>query len=65
MSNFPVESNPLQGILECIKHADVRTDRLVSYGPLQSKISIAATDDVYENTRNRMAQVDHERKEIR
>ncbi|XP_057300285.1 RNA polymerase II elongation factor ELL-like [Hydractinia symbiolongicarpus] len=65
VSNFPVESNPLQGILECIKHADVRTDRLVSYGPLQCKISIAATDDVYENTRNRMAQVDHERKEIR
>jgi len=50
-----------QGILECIKHTDRSTKNLVSYGPLESRISIAASDDVYENTRNRMAQVDQER----
>lgn len=54
-----------QGILECIKHTDRSTKNLVSYGPLESRISIAASEDVYENTRNRMAQVDQERKDVR
>lgn len=58
-------SNPLQGIIECIKHPDRKGNKLSSYGPLESKISIAATEDVYENTRNRMAQVDAERKDVR
>lgn len=58
-------SNPLQGIIECIKHPDRKGNKLVSYGSLESKISIAATEDVYENTRNRMAQVDAERKDVR
>jgi len=55
------ENNPLQ---ECIKQCNW-SNKLLSYGPLDQKISIAATDDCYENTRNRMAQVDQERKDIR
>lgn len=55
-----------QGILECIKHAPQKnSNTLLSFGALESKINIAATDDVYENTRNRMAQVDQERKDVR
>lgn len=56
------ENNPLQ---ECIRHCNWNSDELLSYGPLEQKISIAATDDCYENTRNRMAQVEQERKDIR
>ena len=56
------ENNPLQ---ECIKQYNWNSDKLLSYGPLEQKISIAATDDCYENTRNRMAQVDQERKDVR
>lgn len=55
------ENNPLQ---ECIKQCNWNL-QLISYGPLEQKISIAATDDCYENTRNRMAQVDQERKDVR
>lgn len=54
------ENNPLQ---ECIKQCNWNL-KLISYGPLEQKISIAATDDCYENTRNRMAQVDQERKGV-
>lgn len=54
-----------QGAVECIKHPDRKSNSLVSLGPLESKISINATEDVYENTRNRMAQVDAERKDVR
>lgn len=54
-----------QGAIECIKHPDRRFNKLISYGPLTSKISINATEDVYENTKNRMAQVDQERKDVR
>jgi len=56
------ENNPLP---ECIKQSDWKSDKLLSFGPLEQKISIAATDDCYENTRNRMAQVDQERKDVR
>lgn len=54
-----------QGAIECIKHPNRKSNSLVSLGPLESKISINATEDVYENTRNRMAQVDAERKDVR
>ena len=59
---FTSDTNPLQ---ECIKQYNWKSDKLLSYGPLEQKISIAATDDCYENTRNRMAQVDQERKDVR
>merc|ERR1712168_713631 len=55
------DTNPLQ---ECIK-CKYKSNQLLSFGPLEQKISIAATDDCYENTRNRMAQVDQERKDVR
>jgi len=57
--------NSGQGAIECIKHPDKKLNQLVSYGALTSKISINATEDVYENTKNRMAQVDQERKDVR
>ncbi|XP_065672737.1 RNA polymerase II elongation factor ELL isoform X2 [Hydra vulgaris] len=56
-----VETNPLQGILECIKHTK---EEFISYGQLEEKLSVAASDDSYEQTRNRMAQVDQERKDV-
>jgi len=55
------DTNPLQ---ECIK-CQYKSNQLLSYGPLEQKISIAATADCYENTRNRMAQVEQERNDIR
>eukprot|EP00111_Clytia_hemisphaerica_P004215 TCONS_00012042-protein len=54
-----------QGAIECIKHPDRKSNQLISYGSLVSKISINATEDVYENTAKRMAQVDQERKDVR
>jgi len=54
-----------QGAIECIKHPDRKSNKLYSYGRLESRISINATEDVYENTRNRMQQVETERKDIR
>jgi len=51
--------------VDCIKHGDKRSNNLSSFGALDTKINIAATEDVYENTRNRMAQVDQERKDVR
>jgi len=59
---FTSDTNPLQ---ECIKHCNVNSNELKSYGPLAQKISIAATDDSYENTKNRMALVEQDRKDVR
>jgi len=56
------DNNPLQ---ECIKQQHSSSNQLISYGPLDQKISIAATGDSFENTRNRMALVEQERKDIR
>lgn len=60
-----LQASNQQGVLECICQPNLRETELVSYGSLQSKISVMATDDVYETTRNRMAQADQERKEVR
>jgi RNA polymerase II elongation factor ELL len=49
---------------ECIKQS-WNSDQLLSFGPIEQKISIAATDDSYVNTGKRMALVEQERKDIR
>ena len=58
-------STPNQAVVECIKHGNRNSKTLSSFGALESRINIAATEDVYENTKNRMAQVDQERKDVR
>jgi len=54
-----------QGMLECICQPNLWEKDLVSYGTLQSKIAVKATNESFETTRNRMAQTDQERKEVR
>jgi len=55
------ENNPLP---ECIKQS-WNSNQLLSFGPLEQKISIAATDDSFVNTGKRMALVEQERKDVR
>ena len=58
-------STPNQVVVECIEHANRNSKTLSSFGALESRINIAATKDVYENTKKRMAQVDPEKKDLR
>eukprot|EP00794_Sanderia_malayensis_P009716 gene9716-10704_t len=57
--------NDRHGILDCIHQPNSKEKRLGSYGTLDRKIAVMATDEAYELTRSRMAQADQERKEVR
>lgn len=62
-SNFAQDSR--QGITDCIQQPNSKDNRLSSMGMVEKKIAVMANDEAYEMTRNKMAQADQERKEVR
>lgn len=54
-----------QGITECMYQASKKQTMLAAMGMIEKRIAVLATDEAYEMTKNKMAQADQERKEIR